>query len=171
MNPACVILAAGEGTRMRSSVPKPLHRVCGRTMIDHVLDMPGVALAAAYGAPCEVSDEKVMVALQLADNQEFDPQKSFDWLMEKQKSGGMDPKWMPDYVRIVESFELTHQTHKIKSRELKRHHFNIEKFPDMDIYYRQRGDSSYKKLDPTAWEEIKKAFSETGREDLLYVGL
>lgn len=35
---AGVILAAGQGTRMRSSVPKPLHRICGRTMLDHVLN-------------------------------------------------------------------------------------------------------------------------------------
>jgi bifunctional UDP-N-acetylglucosamine pyrophosphorylase/glucosamine-1-phosphate N-acetyltransferase len=34
---ACVILAAGEGTRMKSPVPKVLHRVCGITMIESVL--------------------------------------------------------------------------------------------------------------------------------------
>lgn len=34
---AVVILAAGEGTRMRSSLPKVLHTVAGRTMLDHVL--------------------------------------------------------------------------------------------------------------------------------------
>ncbi|MFO8079852.1 MAG: bifunctional UDP-N-acetylglucosamine diphosphorylase/glucosamine-1-phosphate N-acetyltransferase GlmU [Armatimonadota bacterium] len=34
---ACVVLAAGEGTRMKSDRPKPLHEVCGRPMIDHVL--------------------------------------------------------------------------------------------------------------------------------------
>ena len=34
----CVILAAGEGTRMRSSLPKVLHEVCGRALIDVVLD-------------------------------------------------------------------------------------------------------------------------------------
>ncbi len=33
----CLILAAGEGKRMKSALPKPLHRVCGRTMMDHVL--------------------------------------------------------------------------------------------------------------------------------------
>jgi bifunctional UDP-N-acetylglucosamine pyrophosphorylase/glucosamine-1-phosphate N-acetyltransferase len=35
---AAVVLAAGEGTRMRSSRPKPLHRLCGRPMVLHVLD-------------------------------------------------------------------------------------------------------------------------------------
>ena len=32
-----VVLAAGKGTRMKSSRPKVLHRVAGRPMIDHVL--------------------------------------------------------------------------------------------------------------------------------------
>jgi bifunctional UDP-N-acetylglucosamine pyrophosphorylase/glucosamine-1-phosphate N-acetyltransferase len=32
-----VILAAGEGTRMKSSLPKVLHRIAGRTMLAHVL--------------------------------------------------------------------------------------------------------------------------------------
>ncbi len=35
---SAVVLAAGEGTRMRSERPKPLHRLCGRPMILHVLD-------------------------------------------------------------------------------------------------------------------------------------
>ena len=33
-----VILAAGKGTRMKSSIPKVLHRVAGRPMIDYVLN-------------------------------------------------------------------------------------------------------------------------------------
>ena len=33
-----VVLAAGEGTRMHSERPKPLHRLCGRPMVLHVLD-------------------------------------------------------------------------------------------------------------------------------------
>jgi bifunctional UDP-N-acetylglucosamine pyrophosphorylase/glucosamine-1-phosphate N-acetyltransferase len=32
-----VILAAGKGTRMKSALPKVLHRVAGLPMIDHVL--------------------------------------------------------------------------------------------------------------------------------------
>ena len=34
---AVIILAAGEGTRMKTRTPKVLHVVCGRTMLDHVL--------------------------------------------------------------------------------------------------------------------------------------
>ena len=33
-----VILAAGIGRRMKSSLPKVLHQICGRPMICHVLD-------------------------------------------------------------------------------------------------------------------------------------
>ncbi len=35
---SAVVLAAGEGTRMRSSTPKLLHPLCGRPMLLHVLD-------------------------------------------------------------------------------------------------------------------------------------
>lgn len=41
-----VVLAAGQGTRMRSQLPKVLHRAAGRPLIDWVLD-------AARGAGCE----------------------------------------------------------------------------------------------------------------------
>lgn len=33
-----IILAAGEGTRMRSDIPKTLHKVCGKEMIRYVVD-------------------------------------------------------------------------------------------------------------------------------------
>lgn len=35
---AAVVLAAGEGTRMRSATPKVLHPLCGRPMVLHVID-------------------------------------------------------------------------------------------------------------------------------------
>jgi bifunctional UDP-N-acetylglucosamine pyrophosphorylase/glucosamine-1-phosphate N-acetyltransferase len=37
-DPAAIVLAAGQGTRMRSRVPKVLHPLAGRSLIDHVLD-------------------------------------------------------------------------------------------------------------------------------------
>ena len=36
--PVVIILAAGEGTRMRSATPKVLHSIAGRTLIGHVLE-------------------------------------------------------------------------------------------------------------------------------------
>ncbi len=34
-----IILAAGEGSRMKSRLPKPLHRVCGKELIRHPVDL------------------------------------------------------------------------------------------------------------------------------------
>ncbi|MBP3223094.1 MAG: NTP transferase domain-containing protein [Actinomycetaceae bacterium] len=33
-----IILAAGQGTRMKSSLPKVLHDMCGRTLLGHVIE-------------------------------------------------------------------------------------------------------------------------------------
>jgi bifunctional UDP-N-acetylglucosamine pyrophosphorylase / glucosamine-1-phosphate N-acetyltransferase len=49
---AVIVLAAGEGTRMRSRLPKTLHTVCGRTMLAH-------ALAAAQ----ELSPQRLIVVV------------------------------------------------------------------------------------------------------------
>jgi bifunctional UDP-N-acetylglucosamine pyrophosphorylase/glucosamine-1-phosphate N-acetyltransferase len=65
---AVVVLAAGEGTRMRSSTPKVLHRIAGRTLLGH-------AVAAARGLDPEhlvvvVRHERDQVAAHVA---EIDP--------------------------------------------------------------------------------------------------
>ncbi|MGY0067870.1 bifunctional UDP-N-acetylglucosamine diphosphorylase/glucosamine-1-phosphate N-acetyltransferase GlmU [Streptomyces sp. QTS137] len=38
---AVVVLAAGEGTRMKSATPKVLHDICGRSLVGHVLAASG----------------------------------------------------------------------------------------------------------------------------------
>ncbi|UDM31938.1 bifunctional UDP-N-acetylglucosamine diphosphorylase/glucosamine-1-phosphate N-acetyltransferase GlmU [Lentilactobacillus laojiaonis] len=51
-----IILAAGKGTRMKSKVYKVLHRICGKTMVDHVLtqvektNMDNIVTVVGYGA-------------------------------------------------------------------------------------------------------------------------
>jgi bifunctional UDP-N-acetylglucosamine pyrophosphorylase / glucosamine-1-phosphate N-acetyltransferase len=62
-----VVLAAGEGTRMRSSLPKVLHRIGGRTMLAHVLSTAkqagGSRLAVVVGRDStEVPDEVRRIA-------------------------------------------------------------------------------------------------------------
>jgi bifunctional UDP-N-acetylglucosamine pyrophosphorylase / glucosamine-1-phosphate N-acetyltransferase len=37
MTVSTIVLAAGAGTRMRSQRPKPLHRICGRPLVLHVI--------------------------------------------------------------------------------------------------------------------------------------
>lgn len=56
MPPAAVILAAGKGTRMKSDLPKVAHPICGRPMIEYVLDSARTAgagrliVVVGYGA-------------------------------------------------------------------------------------------------------------------------
>ena len=41
-----LIMAVGQGTRMRSALPKVLHPVCGKPMVEWVIDAPREAGAA-----------------------------------------------------------------------------------------------------------------------------
>jgi bifunctional UDP-N-acetylglucosamine pyrophosphorylase / glucosamine-1-phosphate N-acetyltransferase len=58
-----VVLAAGEGTRMRSSLPKVLHPVAGQSLLAHVLDAAphgtGDALAVVIGPDHKAVAEEV----------------------------------------------------------------------------------------------------------------
>jgi bifunctional UDP-N-acetylglucosamine pyrophosphorylase / glucosamine-1-phosphate N-acetyltransferase len=56
-----IVLAAGEGTRMRSKVPKALHAIGGRTLLEHVL----AAVAGAGG-----QDGRLEVAIVVGPNQD-----------------------------------------------------------------------------------------------------
>jgi bifunctional UDP-N-acetylglucosamine pyrophosphorylase / glucosamine-1-phosphate N-acetyltransferase len=57
---ALVVLAAGVGSRMKSAVPKVLHKIAGRTMLSHVLHA-GKALGAAKAVVVHGPD---MIAVQ-----------------------------------------------------------------------------------------------------------
>jgi bifunctional UDP-N-acetylglucosamine pyrophosphorylase/glucosamine-1-phosphate N-acetyltransferase len=70
---SAVVLAAGEGTRMRSTRPKPLHLLCGKPMVLHVIDalaelhVDRVVVVVGHGADRVVKtvQEQVRPDLQL----------------------------------------------------------------------------------------------------------
>jgi fatty-acyl-CoA synthase len=125
-----------------------------------------VVLAAAYGVPCAVSDELVMVALKLREGVGFDPQGFFDYCDESTRKGGMDPKWFPDFVRIVDEFEYT-QTQKVLVRNLKRDHFDLRRLADQPVFWRRRGDTGYQAFTRAEFDLLRKEFEVAERVALV----
>jgi fatty-acyl-CoA synthase len=130
---------------------------------------PGVSLAAGYGVPAPVSDELVAVAFQLEEGASFDPTVAFDHFVEQQRSGGMDPKWMPDFIRLVDALPLS-TTQKVLVRELKREGFDLARHPEMVLYFRQRGDDTYRPFTPDDYAALREQFAANGRVHLLDAG-
>ena len=132
-----------------------------------IQEHPDIVLAAAYGVPCSVSDELVMTALKLRPGATFDPKAFFDFCDGQITGGGMDRKWFPDFVRVVDEFEYT-QTEKILVRNLKKLHFDLNRLgDDAPVWFRQRGDTTYKKLTRADYEVLRKEFAEREKLDLL----
>jgi bifunctional UDP-N-acetylglucosamine pyrophosphorylase/glucosamine-1-phosphate N-acetyltransferase len=73
---AVVVLAAGQGTRMRSGLPKVLHRLAGRSMLDHVLD----AVTALH-------PEKVVVVVGPEMERFTDAVSDHDVVVQKERLG------------------------------------------------------------------------------------
>jgi bifunctional UDP-N-acetylglucosamine pyrophosphorylase/glucosamine-1-phosphate N-acetyltransferase len=63
MSVAAIVLAAGAGARMRSNRPKPLHMICGRAMVLHVIhslsDLQPRSTAVVVGHGAEQVTKKV----------------------------------------------------------------------------------------------------------------
>jgi bifunctional UDP-N-acetylglucosamine pyrophosphorylase / glucosamine-1-phosphate N-acetyltransferase len=79
MSVSAIILAAGKSTRMKSKKPKVLHEVCGRPMLQYILD-------ACYGAGCDrvivvVGYRKDEVIAQFADD------KRITWVEQTEQLG------------------------------------------------------------------------------------
>ena len=127
---------------------------------------PDVILSAAYGVPCAVSDELVMVALKMRPGARFDPQGFFDYCQRQTQGGGMDPKWFPDFVRVVDDFEYT-QTEKILVRNLKQAHFDRRRLTDAPLYWRRRGDTAYQPFTAEDYESLRREFAAAEKLDLL----
>ncbi|MDF1529756.1 MAG: NTP transferase domain-containing protein, partial [Sedimenticola sp.] len=58
-----VILAAGQGTRMRSSLPKVLHTIAGKPLVAHVIEtaqgLGANKVAVVYGHGGELVQQKI----------------------------------------------------------------------------------------------------------------
>jgi fatty-acyl-CoA synthase len=124
-----------------------------------------VPLVAAYGVPCSVSDELVMAALKLREGASFDPKGYFEFCEKQVEHGGMDKKWFPDFVRIVDDFEYT-GTQKILVRNLKSVHFDPRRVMD-PLYFRERGDKAFRRFGSKEFEELRKRFAAAEKLDLL----
>lgn len=73
-----VILAAGKGTRMRSSKPKVLHEIAGRSMLAHCLD------TAADLAPASIH---VVIGHQGDAVRESQIHREVDWVWQHEQNG------------------------------------------------------------------------------------
>ena len=102
----------------------------------------------------------------LPDSWCFDPRGFHDFCERQVSGGGMDRKWMPDFVRVVDDFEFT-QTQKILVRSLKRVHFDRRRLPDAELYWRERADRAYRVFTREDFDRLRVAFEASERADLL----
>ncbi|ROZ86045.1 UDP-N-acetylglucosamine diphosphorylase/glucosamine-1-phosphate N-acetyltransferase [Pseudomonas neustonica] len=78
MNLHVVILAAGQGTRMRSSLPKVLHPVAGKPMLGHVIDCARALSPERIHVVIGHGAEQVQQQLDAAD---------LNWVMQHEQLG------------------------------------------------------------------------------------
>jgi len=131
-----------------------------------IQEHPDVVLAAAYGVPCAISDELVMVALKLRPNASFDPEEFFGFCENSITGGAMDRKWFPDFVRLVDEFEYT-RTEKILVRNLKKVHFDLNRLGGAPVFFRQRGDDRYRVFGSEEYAALRADFARAEKLDVL----
>ena len=97
---------------------------------------PSVALAAAYGVPCAVSDELVMAALKLRPGARFDPAGFFDFCERQVAPGRHGPQVVPG-LRARGGRLRVHADPEDPGADLKQDHFHRGRLPDAPIYWRR----------------------------------
>ncbi len=78
MNLEVIVLAAGKGTRMRSSLPKVLHRVAGRPMLAHVVDRAAELQASVIHIVIGHGAEQVQARIEAP---------RVNWVMQREQLG------------------------------------------------------------------------------------
>jgi hypothetical protein len=107
-----------------------------------------------------------MAALLLREGVRFDPDAFYAFCEQQVVAGGMDRKWLPDFVRIVRDFEFT-QTQKILVRNLKLLHFDRRRLPEEPIYWRRRGEQGFRPFEAADYEQLRGEFARSERLALL----
>ena len=79
----CIVLAAGQGTRMKSNLPKVLHPVGGKPMLGHVLD----AVHSAGAAACHVVHGHGGEQVQAWCAKAFGQTRALRWAQQAQQLG------------------------------------------------------------------------------------
>jgi len=79
-----VVLAAGQGTRMRSALPKVLHPIAGRPMLAHVLDTALALNAARIHVVVGHQADAVQSAIELESRFANAP---LNWILQEEQKG------------------------------------------------------------------------------------
>lgn len=119
----------------------------------------GVLLAVVYGVPDPEAGDQLMVAIQLAPGQGFDPD-AFGAFCSAQADLG--PKWVPRFVRVVTEFPMT-QTNKVLKRQLV-----LERWMTGDeLWWRPGRDLAFCRFTPEDAADLAARFAAHGRSNLL----
>jgi fatty-acyl-CoA synthase len=123
---------------------------------------PAVFACAAYGVPDADAGDRVMVAVQPPAGDRVDPGDLFAFLAAQPD---LSPKWMPTYVLVAAELPRG-VTGKITVRELRSEGFLSTRGK---VFWRERGEATYKPLTPADADRIRAAFVTSGREHFLGV--
>ena len=147
-------------------IRKDSENFSAETVAQMVSQYEDIELCVAYGVPCPVSDEWVMVAVKPWEGKQFDPQAFHEFIERHCTDGDMDRKWKPDFVRIVSDFEYT-RTQKILVRPLKHEFYDLEWVPEGTVYFFRRGFESYRPFTKKDLEDLRGEFEQNSRGHVL----
>jgi fatty-acyl-CoA synthase len=120
---------------------------------------PDVLLAAVYGVPDADSGDQVMVALLLRAGVTFDPSGFASWL---DTQGDLGPKWQPRFLRLAARLPTT-PTNKVLTRTLKHEKFRSDRVGDDPVFWRPRGEPTFRPFSADAEAALRSAFETNGR--------
>lgn len=120
-----------------------------------LLRHPAVASAPVYAVPDPVTGDRVMAALELAPDAEFDPEEFSEFLDTQPDLGA---KWWPAYIRVVDALPLT-GSGKVNKAPLRRTAWHTSD----PVYTRVGRTREFEIMDDPMREELASAFAEHGR--------